>query len=84
MKPILLFSTKSFILVVLVGGNGERRSMWNVAYRGPTSAADPEIHVEDARSKRARVPAASEARMASIQHGDVGMVRQWMFPGLSI
>ncbi|KAH0519447.1 Sperm-tail PG-rich repeat-containing protein 2 [Microtus ochrogaster] len=38
------------------------------------SAADPEIHVEDARSKRARVPAASEARMASIQHGDVGMM----------
>lgn len=82
--PILLFSTESFIPVVLVGGNGERRSVWNIAYRGPISAADPEIHVEDARSKRPRVPAASEARMASIQHDNVGMVRQGMFPGLSV
>lgn len=40
--------------------------MWNIAYIGPTSAANSEIHVEDARSKRPRVPAASEAHIASI------------------
>lgn len=58
--------------------------MWNIVHIGPTSAANPEIHVEDARSKRPRVPAASEAHIASIQPYDVGMVRQGMFPGLSI
>lgn len=67
-----------------MGGNGERRSDWNIAYIGPMSAANPEIRVEDARSKRPRVPTASEAHIASTQHGDVGMVRQRMFPGLSI
>lgn len=58
--------------------------MWNTVYIGPTSAANPEIHVQDTRSKRPRVPAASEAHIASIQHGDIGMVRQGMFPGLSM
>lgn len=74
MMPIFFLPRLSY-QVVLVGGNGERRSDWNIVYIGPTSAANPEIHVEDARSKRPRVPTASEARIASIQHGDVGMVR---------
>jgi hypothetical protein len=42
-----------------------RQPVWCTAYTVPVSAADPEVHGEDARSKRLSVLAAFEAHVAN-------------------
>lgn len=43
----------------------EMSPMWNTAYISPVSAANPEVHVQDARSKRLSVFAVFEAHTAN-------------------